>query len=157
MGKQVAKGRGLSFFYNTTTTSVAAIPVNAQEAPFIFKLQTSDFQSITVQGQITFQITEPEKIAGLFNFNLAGNGKTHVSEDPLAVPDKVVRNVQSIVQHKVQSTSLRDSLTLSKELTTLINEKLISEGQLESLGITPLSVVIWNDSTNSRNFEGSGS
>ena len=42
-GKVIRKGRGLSFFYNTATTSIAAIPVNTQGAPFIFNLKTADF------------------------------------------------------------------------------------------------------------------
>ena len=48
-GKIRAQGTGLSFFYNAATTSIAAVPISAQEAPFIFNLQTNDFQAITVQ------------------------------------------------------------------------------------------------------------
>lgn len=35
-GKTRNQGKGLSFFYNAATTSIAAVPMNAQEAPFIF-------------------------------------------------------------------------------------------------------------------------
>ena len=62
-GKIRAQGRGLSFFYNTSTTSIAALPMSAQDAPFIFNLQTGDFQEVSVQGQITFCISEPERTA----------------------------------------------------------------------------------------------
>ena len=62
-GKTTKKGKGLSFFYNAATTSIAAVPMNAQEAPFIFNLQTADFQAVKVQGQITFRVAQPESIS----------------------------------------------------------------------------------------------
>ena len=37
-GKTRAKGQGLSFFYNAAASSIAPLPINAQEAPFIFNL-----------------------------------------------------------------------------------------------------------------------
>ena len=141
-GETCAKGRGLSFFYNTATTSVAAVPVNAQEVPFIFSLQTIDFQTVTVQGQITFQVAEPEKIAEILNFNLSKNGVTYVSEDPLKLSDRVVRVVQSIVRHQVQGTTLRDSLKLNQALIVLIREKLADESPLSATGISLLDVSI---------------
>jgi len=35
-GKVRQKGKGLSFFYNAAVSSIAALPVNVQEAPFYF-------------------------------------------------------------------------------------------------------------------------
>jgi len=63
-GKIKSAGKGSNFFYNGATTSLCAIPVNAQEAPFIFNLESSDFQFIKVQGQVSYQITDPLKIKG---------------------------------------------------------------------------------------------
>jgi len=57
--------------------------MNAQEAPFIFNLQTADFQAVKVQGQITFRVANPEAIAEILNFNLKKDGVSYLSEDPL--------------------------------------------------------------------------
>ena len=104
-GKVRQQGKGLSFFYNTATTSIAAIPMSVQEAPFIFRLQTSDFQEVAVQGQIAYRIVEPEIIAEMVNFNVKENG-AYVSEDPMKLNDRVVRSLQSIVQARVQAAFL---------------------------------------------------
>ncbi len=77
-GKVRKSGKGLSFFYHVATASIAAVPVNAQEAPFIFKLLTADYQTITVQGQITYQVVAPEKTAEILNFSLKRDGRTYV-------------------------------------------------------------------------------
>lgn len=141
-GQILKKGKGLSFFYNSVTASIAAVPVNAQEAPFIFSLLTADFQSVTVQGQINYRVVEPEKMAEMLNFNLKRDGQTYVSEDPLKLSERVIRVVQSIVQHEVQATGLRDALKLSKSLVTLIRERLAAASPLDSLGIALLDVSI---------------
>lgn len=141
-GVTQAKGKGLSFFYNAATTSITTIPVNAQEAPFIFNLQTADFQGVKVQGQITFRVENPEKTAEMLNFNINKDGRTYVSDDPLKLSDRVVRAVQTIVQGRVQAASLRESLALSQALVQLIKVELGRQPALEALGICILDASI---------------
>ncbi len=140
-GKVREQGKGLSFFYNTATTSIAAIPMNVQEAPFIFKLQTSDFQEVAVQGQIAYRIVEPETIADMLNFNVKENG-AYVSEDPMKLNDRVVRTLQSIVQARVQAASLRDALQLNQSLVEIIKSGLTGQSSLSVMGITVVDVSI---------------
>lgn len=137
------KGKGISFFYNAATTSIAAIPVSVQEAPFIFNLQTADFQEVRVQGQLSFRVVDPEKMAEMLNFNLKQDGQSYASEDPLKLNDRVVRAVQSIVQSKVQAVSLRQSLTLSQSLVTLIKQELSVHPALAELGIALVDVSVY--------------
>lgn len=141
-GKVRKQGKGISFWYNADTTSIAALPLNAQEAPFIFNLQTADFQSLRVQGQISFQVVAAEKTADVLNFNLTKDGKSYASEDPLKLSDRVVRAAQTIIQAKIQSTSLRDALLISQSLVTLVSKQLAEQAAIESLGIAILDVSI---------------
>lgn len=135
-------GKGLSFFYNSATASIAAVPVNAQESPFIFKLLTADFQTVTVQGQITYRVADPEKTAEMLNFNLKNDGQGYISEDPLKLSDRVIRIAQAFVQNKVQTTGLREALKLGQPLVLLIRQQLIGESPLNELGIVLLDVSI---------------
>ena len=70
-GKLVREGAGLAFFYFAPTSSIIRIPVGSTDVPFIFKEVTSDFQEVSIQGQITYSITDPKKLSQLMNFNLA--------------------------------------------------------------------------------------
>ncbi len=143
-GKVRKTGKGLSFFYNAATTSIAAIPVSVQEAPFIFNLQTADFQEIRVQGQLSFRVADAQKIAEMLNFNLKKDGQSYASEDPLKLSDRVVRAAQSIVQNKVQEVSLRESLRLSQPLVSLIKGELAGQPALEELGIALVDATVAN-------------
>lgn len=136
------QGKGISFWYNADKTSISALPLNAQEAPFIFNLQTADFQSLRIQGQISFQVKFPEKTANVLNFNLAHDGKTYLSEDPLKLTDRVVRTAQTLIQAKVQTTPLKESLLMGQTLVMLVTQQLAMQSSIESLGIEILEVSI---------------
>lgn len=140
-GKVLNHGKGLSFFYNAATTSLAAIPVNVQESPFIFNLQTADFQSVTVQGQLSFQIAEPLKTAEMLNFTLQPDGEW-VSEDPLKLADRVIRVVGSVIRDQVEAEPLRAALRITQPLMTQLNGLAADSSTLDALGIRLLDVTI---------------
>jgi hypothetical protein len=142
-GKIRCKGKGLSFFYNAATTSITAIPVNVQEAPFIFTLQSRDYQEVRIQGQVSFQVQNPEQVAELLNFNLNATGD-YVSEDPTKLSDRVVRAVQTIVQSRVQGASIREALGLNQPLVELLKTELPDQSALSSLGLGVLDASIGN-------------
>jgi regulator of protease activity HflC (stomatin/prohibitin superfamily) len=141
-GRIVKQGKGLSFFYLSATSSLAAIPVNAQEAPFIFGLQTSDFQEVRVQGQITFRIEDAEKTASMLNFVLKKDGQSYISDDPMKLSDRVIQSAQAIVQEKVQTLSLRSALTINVELANDLKQRLANDESLEAMGIVILKTSV---------------
>ena len=48
-GRIVQKGLGLSFFYNTMTTSMMVLPATAIDTSFAFdELMTADYQNVNV-------------------------------------------------------------------------------------------------------------
>src|SRR5439155_4161112 len=79
-GKVVREGLGHSFFYYSPTTSLVAVPVASADVPFIFQETTADFQAVTIQGQVTYRVGEPKRLAALLNYTLAPNGQTYASK-----------------------------------------------------------------------------
>jgi hypothetical protein len=74
-GNVVREGTGLSFFYYSPTTSLVSVPLGSTDVPFIFEEQTGDYQTVSLQGQITYRIADPKKLAGLMDFTLAAHGR----------------------------------------------------------------------------------
>src|SRR5439155_23954710 len=70
-GQVVREGLGLSFFYYAPTTSLVATPVGSTDVPFIFEEPTADYQTVTLQGQVSYRVIDAKKLAGLMNFTLA--------------------------------------------------------------------------------------
>src|SRR5258708_5051718 len=78
-GHIVRQGTGMSMVYYAPTMSLVAVPVANREVPFIFEKVTSDFQTVSVQGQLSYRIGDPAKTAGSLNFSLLPNGKAYES------------------------------------------------------------------------------
>jgi len=83
-GKIVREGLGLSFFYYSPTTSLVAVPVGSADVPFIFQETTVDFQTVTIQGQVTYRVGDPKRLAALLNYTLAPNGQTYAVESSMS-------------------------------------------------------------------------
>src|SRR5258706_6702661 len=80
-GQVVREGLGLSFFYYSPTTSLVAVPVASTDVPFIFQETTGDFQTVTIQGQVTYRVGEAKPLAARLNSRVTLNGQAYASED----------------------------------------------------------------------------
>ena len=89
-GKIARSGVGLAFFYYAPTTSLVAIPIASTDAPFIFNEVTADFQEVSIQGQVTYRIADPQKLSQLLNFTLDQGGRNYVSDDPQKLSQRVI-------------------------------------------------------------------
>ena len=69
-GKIVREGTGMSFFYFAPMASLVAVPVESIDMPFMFAEVTADFQQITIQGQVTYRVSDPKKLSQMLNFAL---------------------------------------------------------------------------------------
>src|SRR5271165_6756256 len=106
-GKVVREGTGLAFFYYGPSTSLVAVPTGSTDAPFIFQETTADFQTVTMQGQVTYRVSEPKKVASLLDYTLAPDGHAYVSEDPQKLPERVVHVINVLARAELQRLPLR--------------------------------------------------
>jgi regulator of protease activity HflC (stomatin/prohibitin superfamily) len=141
-GKVVKEGAGLSFFYYAPTTSLVAIPTGSVETPFIFEEVTADYQAITIQGQVTYRISEPATIARLMNFTLAHDGVNYLSDDPKKLSQRIVSTIQVLTRKQVLALSLRDALKSADTIVEDVTAKLRENKEINSLGIEILSLLI---------------
>lgn len=141
-GKVVREGTGLSFFYYSPTTSLVAVPVASADVPFIFQETTADFQAVTIQGQVTFRVSEPKRLAALLNYTLAPNGQTYASEDPEKLRERVINVVNVLARAELQRLPLREALRASDELVKTVKTGLLNSEEIKSLGLEILGLSI---------------
>lgn len=141
-GKVVAEGAGLSMFYYAPTTTLVSVPVASREEPFMFEKVTADFQTVTVQGHVTFRIADPVKTAALLNFSLNAAGSAYTSEDPQKLPARVVALVQVLVQQVIQATGLSDAIRGAGKLADAVLQGLRRHNEMNALGIDVLGLAI---------------
>ncbi|MBN3790993.1 SPFH domain-containing protein [Burkholderia sp. Ac-20353] len=141
-GRVVREGAGLSFFYYAPATTLVSVPVASQDRPFILELVTADFQSVTVQGQVTYRIGDPHRTAAMMDFSLAKDGRSYVSDDPKRLGDRVAMQVEVIVQQAVQSLELKEALRASAAIARTVQAGLSSQPEIDALGLEILGVSV---------------
>ena len=141
-GKIVREGSGLSFFYYGPTTSLVAVPAGSNDAPFIFQETTADFQTVTMQGQVTYRVNDPKKLAALLNYTLTPWGQGYVSEDPEKLPQRIINVVNVLARAELQKLALREAIRASDTLVQTVKAGLVASDEIVSLGLEILGLSI---------------
>jgi hypothetical protein len=141
-GKVVREGLGLSFFYYSPTTSLVSVPVASTDTPFIFQETTADFQTVTIQGQVTYRVGQPKRLAALMNYTLARDGETYRSEDPAKLPERIIHVLNVLARAELQKLPLRDAIRASDELVKVVKAGLTASDEITSLGLEVLGLSI---------------
>lgn len=134
-GRLVQHGVGINFFYLPQTTSIATIPMASQESQFIFNETTADFQEISIQGSLTYRLTDPLEVAKRLDFTVIPKTHLYKSEDPQQLVQRVVNSVQAHTRSEVSQRSLEEALSEVKELAFVVFEKVAAAPELNALGI----------------------
>lgn len=141
-GRIVREGIGLSLTFFERSASLVMVPVASTEVPFIFVEVTADFQEVTLQGQLTWRIADPKKIASLLNFTLDKRGERYLSDDNEKYPQRIVNAIQVITKKAVQKASLRTLLTSTESLVETILGGIRKHPEVEALGLEILGLAI---------------
>lgn len=111
-GKVQREGAGLSFFYYGPTSTIASVPLATVDVPFVFNEATADFQEATVQGELTYRITDPRRVAALLDYSIDSRGQ-YLSDDPTKLGDRLIHVAQILTRAYTQQRKLRELLTSS--------------------------------------------
>ena len=141
-GRLMREGAGLSFFYYGPATTLVAVPLASHDRPFMLELVTSDFQSVTVQGQVTYRISTPQRTAAMMDFSLRPDGKGYASEDPARLGDRVAQQTEVIVQQAVQALNLKQALCSTALIARTAQTELSAQPEIEALGLEILGASI---------------
>jgi hypothetical protein len=141
-GRVVREGVGMAFFYYAPTTSLVAVPVASMESPFIFQEVTADFQTVSIQGQVTYRVTDAKKLATLMNFTLDARGQKYLSDDPQKLPQRVINVVNVLARAELQNLPLREAIRASDTLVQTVRKNLAGSGEISQLGLDILGLNI---------------
>jgi regulator of protease activity HflC (stomatin/prohibitin superfamily) len=143
-GRVVREGVGLSFWYFAPNTVLVRVPMSTVDVPFVFNEVSADFQTLTLQGQLSYRITNPRQIAGRLDFSISPSGR-YLSEDPSKLNDRLVAQTQVLASAISHRMTLREALgaheTLMKEiLAGLRASELATLLGLEIVNVSILSI-----------------
>jgi hypothetical protein len=138
-GKSKREGRGLSFFYYSPVSSIIAIPLGSRDIQFIFSESTRDFQTITIQGQITYTIVTPKAMAELFDFTVNEDRNLN-AENFEKINQRLNNEAHTATSSFIQGLALKEAIRSAKAISEQINEGLRLSNAVKILGVEIISV-----------------
>jgi regulator of protease activity HflC (stomatin/prohibitin superfamily) len=144
VGRVKRSGVGLSFFYYAPTSTIVSVPIGSTDVPFAFVETSRDYQSLTVQGQLTYRIADATHAAALLDYTLKPNG-AYASDDPRKLDDRLVHTAQVIARGVIGRMGLHEALAqtdaiASELLHALRASETVTMMGLEILGLSLLAV-----------------
>lgn len=139
-------GPGLSFFYNTMTTSMMVIPTTAFDTSFAYDdIMTADFQKLNVQGDISYVIANYEKAAKMVNFSYKDTKKeyeTVLSQAKATMAKRILNLTKVYIAKFISSRQVRDAIKTAEELAQVLRTALKEDETIQEYGIKILAVSI---------------
>ena len=135
------EGRGLSFFYFSPNSSIVAIPMGSNDLPFIFSESTNDYQSVTIQGQISYKITNPKTLSDVLDFTVQDNGQ-YKKNDIEKLNQRLINEAQTATSSFIHGIKLKEAIRSAKTIEESIIEGLKNSTAINMLGIEILGANI---------------
>ncbi len=133
-GKIVREGRGLSFFYFSPNSSIVAIPMGSNDLPFIFNESTNDYQTVNIQGQISYKISDPNILADVLDFTVTDNGQ-YKKNDIEKLNQRIINEAQTATSTFIHGIKLKDAIRSAKSIEEQILNGLKSSSAIGMMGI----------------------
>ena len=140
-GRLRREGLGLAFWYLQPASTIVAVPVASRDVPFVFNEVTADFQAVTIQGQLTYRVADPRRLAELLDFSIRPGG-AYVSDDPEKVPERLVQAAQIQARSVVQAHTLREVLVDAEPLVSTVLPLLRDSEVVRMLGLEVLGLSV---------------
>lgn len=135
------KGAGASFWYFAPTSTLVSVDIGSIDVPFVFEQTSRDFQDLTIQGQITYRVADPERLVKMLNFAVDAQGR-YSSEDPERLNERLVELAQKRTHQFAQNALLQELLFQSDDLSAALLADLRQSELAAMLGIELLSVAV---------------
>lgn len=140
-GEVLRSGRGLAFWFRPLDTTVAEIPLDDQELPFLFHGRSADIQEVITQGIVTFRVADPDTLATRIDFgiDLATGRHTKTPLDQLS--DRLTQLAQQHAAELIAVTPLRELVAEGvARLRDRIGAGLNADTHLSGMGLAVVSV-----------------
>ena len=141
-GKIKKKGSSLSFYFYSPTTSLIVIPIGSNDVPFIFEELTLDFQTVSVQGNLSYRIIDMDKISQLLNYTYNPKTRQYLSDDPMKLSQRVINVASVLVKKHIEKMELKQSIQMTEELANQIMTDLESNKEIRNFGLEILGFSI---------------
>lgn len=139
--KLLRTGRGLAFWFLPMSSSIAELPADDREVSFVVHGRSIDYQDVTVNGVVTYRVTDPQTLAQRVDFTIDLETGAYKKQ-----PLEKIALVLSQLSHEhawnyVATTEVRRILADGHtHIREAVSEALAADAGLREMGIEIISV-----------------
>lgn len=149
-GRARQSGRGLVFWFRPQTASIAELPMDDREMALFVKGRSQDFQTVAVQGILSWHVVDPERLASRIDFNVGLFTGAWQSEPIQRIETRLSGLVSQAVLQYLAEAPVRPLLDAGPEpLRLRLEAALADDPALTEIGIAVAAVRLTNLSPSS--------
>ncbi|HEX8556012.1 MAG TPA: SPFH domain-containing protein [Sphingomonas sp.] len=138
-------GRGLVFWFRPGTASIAELPMDDREMAVFVKGRSLDFQTVAIQGVLTWHVVDPELLASRVDFSIALLTGTYREEPIQRIETRLAGLVNQAALQYLAQGSVRALLDAGPEpLRHQLEAALARDPALNEIGIAVTAVRLTN-------------
>ncbi len=141
-GRVVREGAGLAFWYYSPTSTIVCVPMNSSDIPFMVEEVSADFQTLSIQGQVTYRIADAKKVSQLLNYTMDRWVRRYISNDPEKLAQRLSNMISVFTRREIQALPMREAMKSSELLVKRVTEGLRNSAETAALGLEILGVSI---------------
>lgn len=140
-GKIVRSGRGISFWFLPRRASVSELPMDDRSMVLFFKGRSKDFQALTVQGNLTWHVSNPATLGNRIDFSVDLVGGRHTAKPMEQIENLLTGMAQQIATQYLAESNVHDLLDAGIDPLRIRLEKGFgSEVRLTAMGLEVAAV-----------------
>ncbi len=139
--KLLRDGRGLAFWFFPMSSSIAEIPSDDREVSLVVHGRSADYQDVTVQGVVTYRVTDPRELAKRVDFTIdlrtGAHAKQPLEKIALLLAQLSHQHAWTYIATTPVRTILADGYVRIREA---VEKALVSDESISEMGIAIASV-----------------
>ncbi len=141
-GRIRRQGVGLTGFVYVPFATAAAVPTDARDEIFAVEAMTVDYQTITIQGLISFRVKDPAVAAKQQDFSIDLMTGVHRAEPMKQIVERLRAIAQTACRDALVRSTLDAALNKSDELSQIIMRGIGDDKRLAADGIAVDRVLV---------------
>ena len=141
-GRPRRQALGLTGLIFTPTTIAAAVPIDARDEIFAVEALTADYQTLTVQGLLTYRIGDAALAAQRQDFSINIFTGKHTGEPMKQIVERLRAIVQTACREALVRSTLDAALNKADELSEAIMATIAADKKLAADGIAVDRVLV---------------
>jgi len=140
-GRVVRSGRGLAFWFWPRRASVAELPMDDRDMVLFFKGRSKDFQTIAVQGNLTWRVADPVVLGERVDFSINLSTGKHITKPVEQIEALLTGMAQQVATQYFAESSVHDLLEARIEpLRSRLERGLNGAERLTAMGVETVAI-----------------